>query len=131
MPVMFSYNVDGATPQQHNHLQSMFERLGWQSVGGSCYRFPRLAAPPTQPEDWFNNVVPALMLFRAYVLHNGLNVSKFSLDAQSSTGHDATAAVGSAIASAATVNFSPTGIPAFGAANLETWINDATNSVPY
>lgn len=131
MPVMLSYNLDGATPPQHNHIQSMFERLGWQNVGGSCYRFPALSVPMDQPEDWFNSVVPALMLFRAYVLHNGLNVSKFSLDAQSSTGHDAGAGVGSAIAAAATANFAPNALPTFGAQNLEDWINGASASVPY
>lgn len=132
MPVLFSYNVQGPSPQESNRIQSLFERLGWQNVGGSSYRYPPLSADPTAPEDWLNHVVPALMAFRAFVLnHPHLTVPKFSLDIQTSTGYDQVSSIGSAIAAATVANFAPPNTQAFGAQNLEDWINNTTTSCPY
>lgn len=40
-------------------------------------------------EDWLNDVVPALMHFRSYVLNHGINISFFTLDAGSVSRIDA------------------------------------------
>jgi hypothetical protein len=86
VPVTLSFDIQGASPTQRNRLQSMFERFGWQNLGGSSYRYPTLGKAP-YAEDWFNHVIPALMLFRTYILESGLPLTKFSLDVQSSTGY--------------------------------------------
>ncbi len=61
MPVILTLDVENAGPGEHNRIQSAFERLGWEALGGTAYRYPKLGAEqPT--EDWFNHVIPALML---------------------------------------------------------------------
>lgn len=42
MPVLLTYDLEGAEQAEYNRLQSMFERLGWEKLGGSSYRYPRL-----------------------------------------------------------------------------------------
>jgi hypothetical protein len=71
----------------------MFKRLGWEHLGGSAFRYPPLSSP-VRLEDWFNSVVPALMVFRAYALKHDANVTKFSIDAQTSTGFRGSKSVG-------------------------------------
>jgi hypothetical protein len=131
MAIMFSYNFEGAAGVHNARMQSMFERLGWQNVGGSCYRFPALAEGKVWPEDWFNHVVPALMCFRAYVLHHGLKVPKFSLDAQASTGFDANGPVGLPVRVITPADFAADVNPQFGAKQLAEWLAATESSIPY
>lgn len=128
MPIMISYNFQGAIGVHHSRIQSMFERFGWQNVGGSCYRYPPLAAQPPV-EDWLNQVIPALMLFRTYIVGHNLQLGNLSIDAHSSTGIDANNGVGSQPQPGANINlFAPTN-PQFGEQNLRNWLNDV--DVPY
>ena len=54
-----------AHPRELNRLRGAFERLRWEHLGNTAYRYPVLGSQePT--EDWFNHVVPALMLLRAF-----------------------------------------------------------------
>jgi hypothetical protein len=130
MAVLFSYNFAEATSLNHNHVQSMLERFGWQSVGGSAYRYPSIDDEPLFPEDWWNAVIPALMCFRSYVLQNELALSHFSLDAHSSTGY-------SALPSAAApragndLQFVRPSNAQFGERNLRDWVDAATTATPY
>lgn len=128
MPVMLSYNLTGHQGINNTHIQSMLERFGWENVGGSSYRYPPLDDRSTpRPEDWFNHVVPALMLFRAYVLKQGLTVSHFSLDASVSTGFNGRhGAVPQDDPGLAQPNNG-----AFGEKNLRDWLSAATAAVPY
>lgn len=130
MAVLLSYNFAGHKPINNNHIQSMLERFGWQSVGGSSYRYPPIDAEPLFPEDWWNVVVPALMCFRAYVVKNALQLSHFSLDAHSSTGYSQTSAQvppvdGKSLQLAASNNAQ------FGEQNLRDWLDATTNAIPY
>lgn len=127
MPIMFSYNLTGAAGINNNHIQSLFERFGWENVGGSCYRFPPLASDPMHPEDWLNRVIPALMLVRAYALKKGLTVSRFSIDAHSSTGHDGKYGDPPL---AQPILMTP-GNGSFGEKNLNDWLDAVTAAVPY
>lgn len=136
MPIMFSYNVQAAPPHDHNRIQSLFERLGWERIGGSCYRYPALsqslpASRQTTTEDWFNQVVPALMLFRSFVRKRNLVLDTFSLDVQSSTGFSLNQNVGQGLLGANSLNFGATQQVQFGEANLRDWIQNAEDSVPY
>lgn len=131
MAVMFSYNFTGADGVHNTRIQSMFERFGWQNVGGSCYRYPALNAGQVWPEDWFNKVLPALMCFRAYVLKHNLTVPKFSLDANASTGFDASVPVGDAPKAVTQADLAQYANQQFGAQQLVDWLQAVTDSIPY
>ncbi len=122
MPVVLTFDLRDATPLQRNRIQSFFERFGWQNLGGSSYRYPRLGSE--QPvEDWFNHVIPALMLFRAFVCTSGCALSKYTLDVQSSSGFDPASEFGHAPADAGQlVWYEPTNA-AFGHQRLREWID--------
>jgi len=122
MPVTLSFDLEGAPPIQRNRLQSMFERFGWQNIGGSSYRYPRLGVMPNA-EDWFNHVVPALALFRAYVIESGIPLTKFSLDVQSSTGYFPHRRFGTAPKDSADIEFYTPTNTSFGLKNLKKWID--------
>ena len=128
MPVVLTFDVGGATPLQRNRIQSFFERFGWQNLGGSSYRYPPLSV--TQPvEDLFNDVIPALMLFRSFVRQSGCPLTKYTLDAQSSTGFDPASTFGSgplpAVAAppAQMITFHQPTNAAFGLARLQAWVD--------
>ena len=122
MPVVITFDIAGATSTHHNQIQSLFERFGWENVGGTSYRYPPLGLPePT--EDWFNCVVPALMLFRAYSLKHSA-IKKFSLDVQSSTGYNPVTLTGTLPCKAKDIGLSDIGIGTFGKKNLIQWIDD-------
>lgn len=122
MPVTLSFDIQGASPNQRNRLQSMFERFGWQNLGGSSYRYPTLGEQP-YAEDWFNHVLPALMLFRTYLLESGMPLTKFSLDVQSSTGYFPSRKFGTAPKGASEIKFYKPTKTAFGLKKLKTWID--------
>lgn len=96
MPVLLTYDLEGATSAEFNRLQSMFERLGWEKLGGSSYRYPRLGTTSQPVEDWLNHVVPALMLFRTFVIKSASDLRQFTLDVQSSSGYQKSTNFGSA-----------------------------------
>ena len=96
MPVTFSFELEEAA-HQAELVGSLIERLGWERLDASTYRYPRLRAAehPATPEDWLNHVVPALMLFRSFVLSRRLTVRSYTLDADSSAGYRRDAEIGS------------------------------------
>lgn len=128
MPIVLTYDIEGAAPIEHNRLQSMFERFGWQNLGGTAYRYPRLGSEEPV-EDWFNHVVPALMLFRAYLVSSGRPLRKFTLDIQSSVGFNPETAFGHGPAAGAALELYPPTNPAFGERNLREWV--AAVEYPY
>ena len=127
MPIVFSYDIRTATPTQRNHIQSLFERFGWEGVGGSNYRYPKLQSD--EPEDWLNFVVPALMLFRSYVRKNSLRVTKYSVDTHVSTGKGATR--GSGPLASSSMKWETPYNKQFGLKNLKKWMDDVVDAVPY
>lgn len=122
MPVVLTFDIEGAPPQERNRIQSLFERLGWQNLGGSSYRYPRLGAD--QPvEDWFNHVLPALMLFRAYLQKSARPLTKFTLDVQSSTGYQQAHPFGHPPRAGGNVTLYDDANAAFGKENLIAWLD--------
>jgi hypothetical protein len=79
MPITVSYDLADADNNQRSYVRSMFERFGWQRMGGSVFRYER----KDDEEDWLNDVAPALMMFRSYVLAKGITISAFTLDTNS------------------------------------------------
>lgn len=77
MPITVSYDLQNATPAQRNYVRSMFERFGFRRLGGSVFRYAKIR---DAEEDWLNDVAPALMFFRSYVLHHAITIRYFTLD---------------------------------------------------
>jgi len=130
MPVTVTFDVERPTPLELNRLRGAFERLGWEHLGNTAYRYPKLHEHDAV-EDWFNHVVPALMLLRAFAVHllaDGRSLKKFSLDVQSSTGHNPVSSVGTSPLPADDISFTqPTRYClAFGLQNLIDWIDGVT-----
>lgn len=83
MPVTLSYDLQGASSNQRNYVRSMFERFGWKRLGGSVLRYDGRMISGVLQEDWLNDVVPSVMLFRAYVIKHNIPVGSFTLDSMS------------------------------------------------
>ena len=123
MPIVFTFDISGARPVETNRIQSFFERFGWQNLGGSAYRYPKLGAQLDNPvEDWFNHVIPALMLFRTYILDSGRELPKFSLDIQSSVGRDKDSEYGTSPLPGENIRLYDTKQVQFGERNLREWL---------
>ena len=88
MPITVSYDITDADTNQRNYIRSMFERFGWKRLGGSVFRYQ--VPEGQEEEDWLNDVVPALMLFRSYVLAKNIKIRFFTLDTSSVTHIDHT-----------------------------------------
>ena len=65
MPITVTFDIDRPTSQELNRIRGFFERLGWEHLGNTAYRYPKLHGQHAT-EDWFNHVIPALMLLRAF-----------------------------------------------------------------
>lgn len=128
MPIVITYDISKATANDHNRVQSLFERFGWENLGGSSYRYPTLGS--TQPtEDWFNHVVPALMLFRTFILKiatQGKQLKKFTIDVQSSTGLNPQTEYGTPPQTSATITLYPPSNQQFGKKKLDAWLDGTT-----
>ncbi|MBI5706440.1 MAG: hypothetical protein HZC36_05565 [Armatimonadetes bacterium] len=123
MPIVITFHLKGAGPATRNRMQCFFERLGWQNLGGSAFRYPKLADQRQNPmEDWFNHVIPALMLLRSAVLNQNLQMTKFTIDVQSSTGFELGAHGSPPMSVGAEDLFRPSTIE-FGEQKLVDWIN--------
>jgi hypothetical protein len=127
VPITVTFDVQNPTPPELNRIRGFFERLGWEHLGNTAYRYPKLHGQhPT--EDWFNHVIPALMLLRAFARHaaaTGRNIHKFSIDVQSSTGFNPVTNVGTPPLPAGQITYSPpsrSGL-SFARQRLETWID--------
>src|SRR5262245_47777942 len=88
MPITVSYDLAAADPNERNYIRSMFERFGWQRLGGSVFRYQLIEGQ--HEEDWLNDVVPALMLFRSYLVAKNIQLRFFTLDTNSVTRIDHT-----------------------------------------
>ncbi len=128
MPIVLTFDLQNYEPNHHSYLRSALERLGWQNLGGTSFRYPKLGS--TQPvEDWFNYVIPALMLVRAYASKYPGRIAKFTLDTQSSSGYDPAAGYGNPPLKAMDFDFKiyPPTVQQFGEKKLIEWI-DAIDS---
>lgn len=88
MSITISYDITAADNNERNYIRSMFERFCWTRLGGSVFRYDW--KDDTGQEDWLNDVVPALMVFRSYCLAKNIEVKFFTLDASSVTRLDTT-----------------------------------------
>lgn len=128
MPITVTFDVRNPEPNELNRIRGFFERLGWEHLGNTAYRYPKLHGQhPT--EDWFNHVVPALMMLRAFARHaamTGRDIRKFSIDVQSSTGFNPVSNVGTQPLAAKGITYSQPSRPgrAFGQQRLEDWSDE-------
>jgi hypothetical protein len=134
VPIIVTFDVQRPTSLELNRIRSFFERLAWEHLGNTAYRYPRLDGQPA-PKDWFNHVIPALMLLRTFARHTattGRNFTKFIIDVQSSTGFNPRTNVGVPPLAAHQISFTqPThSTQSFGLQNLEDWIDGVTWPYP-
>lgn len=130
MPITVTFDLKHPTPSDLNRIRGFFERLGWEHLGNTAYRYPKLHSEHTT-EDWFNHVVPALMLLRSFARFapsTGCSVEKFSLDVQSSTGYNPITNVGTLPLPSSEMTFSQPSRPgrAFGKQHLDAWLDAIT-----
>ena len=151
VPITITYDIQGAPPTDHHRLQSMFERLGWEQLGGTVFRYPHtrqqkaaeLSSSPRErsltsrgaprrrgyqvAEDWLNDVVPALMILRAYIIHaqgEGRTESKFTIDAHACTGCSPETGYGNPPLPRSELDFNPYKRKDFGEEKLQALIDE-------
>jgi hypothetical protein len=137
MPVVLTFDLTDYANNDHSRIRTAFERFGWQNLGGSSYRYPRLGTDDQPIEDWMNHVIPALMLFRAFILDRGITLKSYTLDIQSSSGYISENQVGVPPTKAANANsqnkagpiYPPKDPGKFGKSKLDEWIDGI--SFPY
>ena len=90
MPVTVTFDLSASTDgNDRTRIRLAFQRFGWETIGGTAYRYPPLDVQPGTPpssEDWFNHVIPALMYMRSLIESKKILISNFTIDAFSSTG---------------------------------------------
>lgn len=129
MPVVFTFDIEDADSSERNRIQSFFERLGWENIGGSAYRYPRLGTKDQPVEDWMNHIVPALMLFRTYIRSSGRPLPKYTIDVQSSSGRNTERKFGKGPLQGNKVKLYTPKSAAFGEKKLIDWLDGI--SYPY
>lgn len=130
MPITFTFDVEQATANSNDRARvvACFKRLGWEHIGGSAWRYPALGTENVS-EDWFNQVVPALMYFRSMACHADWNVSRFTLDAHSEAGYRAAEGLGAKIEDGEGIKMYETDAAVLSEARLRQFISDATDSL--
>lgn len=137
MPITLTFDIEEASIEDVNdrtRIITCFERLGWEHIGGSAWRYPALGSKNIS-EDWFNQVIPALMYFRSIVEHAKLSVYNFTIDAHSEAGHRgrATPPLGEPIRDAAHITMYPTTAAAYNnilsEGRLRQFVEDTADSL--
>jgi hypothetical protein len=82
MSYRLSFDLGSVHSDDRSRINRAFERFGWESVGGTSWRYPALGRSEG-PDDFFGQVLPALWFFRSLVAAKGIEVTKYSLDAHS------------------------------------------------
>ncbi len=126
MPITVTFDIEKPRPTELNRVRGVFERFGWERLGNTAYRYPKLHGRH-QTEDWFNHIIPALMLLRAFARRLeavGRELKRFSIDVQSSTGYNPEG-VGTPPLPADQITYSrPSRSGAkFGLQNLKDWLD--------
>jgi hypothetical protein len=127
LPVVVTFDLIRPEPIELNRIRGTFERLGWERLGNTAFRYPRLRDTVTL-EDWFNRVIPALLMLRAYsrfAAATGRGLARFTIDAHSSTGFNPDGHVGALPLPAGSIAYtrpSRSG-EVMGQQNLEDWLD--------
>jgi|SRR5580658_254705 hypothetical protein len=129
MGIRINYDIRGATPEQRNKIQSIFERFRWVGLGGSTYGYP--ARIDGSPEDWLNHIVPALMCFRSYILKQNMILSHFNIDPHFNQPPYHHAFVPPCHGGNIDIARNDEAAPFFGRAQLIDWLDSVTNAIPY
>lgn len=129
MPVVVTFDITNYKQNDHSRLKAMFERCGWENLGGTAYRYPKLGTADQPVEDWLNHVVPALMLFRAYLRkHQKVTLTRFTIDTNSSAGINPATNFGRVpLAGSVAADYDPQHPEHFGKKKLWDWLDN----IPY
>jgi len=85
MPITISYDLIDMNTNDRTYIRSMLERFGWKRLGGSVFRYDGSNQQNAQGEDWLNDVVPALMFMRSYIVARNGTLRFFTVDTHSSS----------------------------------------------
>jgi hypothetical protein len=124
--VVITFDLTDYNQNDHGRLKAMFERFGWENLGGTAYRYPRLGTDDQPVEDWLNHVVPALMMFRAYLTnHPEVTLERFTIDTNSSSGYNPASGFGTPpVEGREAANYEPRHPGHFGQQNLWDWLDN-------
>lgn len=77
MPITFTFDLKKSAEDTnaHAYLYSAIERFGWRHVGESAFVYTG--------KDWLNEVIPALMFFRAFVAARQNELTSFTIQSSS------------------------------------------------
>lgn len=133
MPVTITFDIEDASVTDVNdrgRIFAAFQRLGWENIGGSAWRYPALGTDNVS-EDWFNHVIPALMYFRSIAEHARINVYNFTIDAHSEAGYRGRAQppVGAGIAASRDIEMYQSTYDVLSERRLRTFIGAAAASL--
>lgn len=126
MAVVITFDLTKYNQNDHNRLKAMFERFGWENLGGTAYRYPKLGTNDQPVEDWLNHVIPALMMFRAYLTnHPEVVLERFTIDTASSSGYNPATGFGAPpLAGRDAAGYEPRHPSHFGQQNLWGWLDN-------
>ncbi|ELY6089810.1 hypothetical protein ACV6RK_000421 [Cronobacter malonaticus] len=126
MPVIVTFDLSGYGANDHGRIKTMFERYGWEDLGGTSYRYPKLGTTDQPVEDWLNHIVPALMLFRSYFANNPqVTLDRMSIDAHSSSGYNPDTQFGRGVLDGAeAASYEPGDPGKFGKKNIVDWLDN-------
>jgi hypothetical protein len=129
MPIILTFEVTDDDNNQRNRVQDFLVGFGWQNLGGSAYRYPPLNHAGA--EDWLNHVIPALMLFRRYLLSSErIKIKNVTIDTHASSGYDRDSGFGHRPRVLASGDLAAMPYEKFTRENLLTWINNADYPYP-
>lgn len=132
MPIVITFDLKGYKKNDHGKIKTMFEKFGWENLGGTAYRYPKLGTSDQPVEDWLNHVIPALMLFRSYLsTRQGVILKRLSIDTNTSSGYNPNTSFGHTVLPAhEAANYDHVGQSKFSQDLLEKWLNGITFPYP-
>ena len=80
MPVTISYDLQTPYGNHGSYLRSMFERFGWERLGGSVLRYNGRQIGNRFYDDWLNDIAPSITFFRAYIVQHNLTLKFLTID---------------------------------------------------
>jgi len=132
MPIVITFDLKGYEKNDHGKLKTMFEKFGWENLGGTAYRYPKLGTSDQPVEDWLNHVIPALMMFRSYLsTRQGVILKRLSIDTNTSSGYNPKTSFGHTVLPAnEAASYDHVGQSKFSQSLLEAWLNGITFPYP-
>jgi hypothetical protein len=109
MPYTLTYDLESgkaASSDNRSRIRLIFQRFGWQAVGGSAVHYPPIGQQMGF-EDFFGQVLPALWLFRCLLVARWIRVKSYTFTANSAVAYHHEGSAGGRIVPAAELELVP------------------------